>query len=417
MAKTRLSFGKKILFSAIPTILTLGFVDQIPTVYIDKFREFQKIRQCLLGSDLVQGRNQSFEGTETIHPTRGYLYDPDFTQQDKQGQVQINELGTKGRLPPLNPNPNERSVVVFGGSVAEDLAFDIDRGKALEEALTPISEGRKVIVSCGAVIGYKQPEDYQSLLDFVSRGYHLDDMIHLSGFNDVALFPAENLKNNVYYRYPRQWASRVYRPPEYIERIMLAYGFSFPILDTSTIANSIWKTLDNRIMENRTKMQLDGKRNFLRDGPQNPFYFSDSMTSEERQKQEEVMLECLADNWRFYIERMNSLCLEMGIRPHFFLQPNQYVEPSSLDIEANRKAIQESGPMNGDFMNGQWVKRGYPYLKGKLKELEKKGINVVDLTMVYKDVNQQVYCDTCCHVNEVGNRILAEEIARHIATD
>lgn len=40
-----------------------------------------------------------------------------------------------------------------------------------------------------------------------------------------------------------------------------------------------------------------------------------------------------------------------------------------------------------------------------------EGIASFDLSSVYQTVTDTVYVDDCCHVNELGNRLMAERIA------
>jgi len=43
---------------------------------------------------------------------------------------------------------------------------------------------------------------------------------------------------------------------------------------------------------------------------------------------------------------------------------------------------------------------GYPYLKRYGQELVASGVNFYDLTMIFSDVTEIVYADSCCHVNK-----------------
>ena len=42
--------------------------------------------------------------------------------------------------------------------------------------------------------------------------------------------------------------------------------------------------------------------------------------------------------------------------------------------------------------------------------LSRQGVRFHDLTEIFADVEAEVYLDNCCHVNELGNRILASKI-------
>ena len=49
---------------------------------------------------------------------------------------------------------------------------------------------------------------------------------------------------------------------------------------------------------------------------------------------------------------------------------------------------------------GRAVPIGYPLLQRRGSELREAGVRFHDLTMMFKDVEEPVYSDSCCHLNE-----------------
>jgi hypothetical protein len=49
------------------------------------------------------------------------------------------------------------------------------------------------------------------------------------------------------------------------------------------------------------------------------------------------------------------------------------------------------------------------------RELRRSGLNFVDLVDVFSRVDESVYIDSCCHVNELGIELVAERIVESIA--
>jgi hypothetical protein len=61
------------------------------------------------------------------------------------------------------------------------------------------------------------------------------------------------------------------------------------------------------------------------------------------------------------------------------------------------------------------VEKGYAYLIKEGNRLKKLyGIKYFDLTMVFADNDEILYADPCCHLNETGNRYIAEFIGKII---
>ena len=57
------------------------------------------------------------------------------------------------------------------------------------------------------------------------------------------------------------------------------------------------------------------------------------------------------------------------------------------------------------------VRLGYPKLVAAGRRLQAEGVCFHDLTGLFQSVEEPVYIDPCCHLNEVGERMLAEAIA------
>ena len=45
------------------------------------------------------------------------------------------------------------------------------------------------------------------------------------------------------------------------------------------------------------------------------------------------------------------------------------------------------------------------------RALRGDGVHFVDLTMLFKDVEETIYEDDCCHVNQRGNNLIAAKLA------
>ena len=107
--------------------------------------------------------------------------------------------------------------------------------------------------------------------------------------------------------------------------------------------------------------------------------------------------------------QMSKLCTANGIHYYHFLQPNQYLENSKLINSKEQKIAFE---LNGTRRNN--IQYCYPILRNEGRRLQNNGVNFCDLTMIFSNENRTLYTDDCCHINYLGNKIMADAIADYI---
>ncbi len=96
-----------------------------------------------------------------------------------------------------------------------------------------------------------------------------------------------------------------------------------------------------------------------------------------------------------------------GAEYYHFLQPNQYVPGSKPLSPEERELAWSAGAPEKPL-----VEQGYPLLRAFNRDLQESGINYFDLTGIFADHSETLYKDTCCHLNERGNELLAAEMVR-----
>lgn len=376
---------------------------------------FQSERAALVDADVraraPQQRTTDWWGDihEVVHPYLGFVRDP--TRMSGHS-----EFGFPGAVPPLGKRRDGRLIIgIFGGSFAEELATY--GASALLEALdrSPAYRGKQKTIYTIAMGGYKQPQQLMALSYLLSLGAEFDIVINVDGFNDVALAPVENLPKQVFYAFPRAWPMRVQTisDPDVMkllgtialledERRSKATWFSSPPLRYSVMANVVWKTLDTtiagrlnaaRLAVQQTEADARTQGGYLASGPANRF------------ADEAGMYGALAELWRESSEQMHNLCQANGIAYYHFLQPNQYLPGSkALTKTELEKAFVADHPYRAG------VEKGYPLLVRMGERLRSRGVQFGDLTMIFSQVKDTVYRDTCCHVlheryNDIGSRI------------
>jgi lysophospholipase L1-like esterase len=91
----------------------------------------------------------------------------------------------------------------------------------------------------------------------------------------------------------------------------------------------------------------------------------------------------------------------------FFLQPNQYLKGSkSFSEQEKRIAID---PHRLEDTNEMMV-----LLKVAAQDLRDSGVPIFDLTGIFSSTDDTVYKDDCCHLNNLGNQIMADAVVSKI---
>jgi hypothetical protein len=119
------------------------------------------------------------------------------------------------------------------------------------------------------------------------------------------------------------------------------------------------------------------------------------------------------DIWKKASIQTHAICLANNIKYLHVLQPNQYVKGSKV-LSQNEKKVA--------YIESSWsniATNAYQLLieEGHTLNQEVNGGEPLlfrDMTMVFKDIKEDLYFDDCCHFNARGNEILSKSIAQVI---
>lgn len=353
-----------------------------------------------------------------LHPFIGYVPNPVGHPRAENPTVSHESLeyGFPLNRVDLFRSPAENEVVIgiFGGSMAANLGAG---GRRLEEFLQEHMDrfsDQQLTVLTFAVAGHKQPQQLMALNYLLALGIHLDVVINLDGFNDIALSPVTNIPQNYNAFYPRGWLLMVddldqdqriaageltYLRQHRAERAAL---FSRAPWRHSLTAGLVWKVLDARQTSRITHLEhsVQGAErspsaNYQARGPRKDYASDDEMYDD------------LAAFWKRSSQLMHGACQSRGIEYFHFLQPNQYLPGSKpLSAEEQKKAwvaTQAYRPA---------VEQAYPRLISAGAELRREGVPFFDLTQIYSNIEKTVYRDACCHVNYLGQKTMAQAMAK-----
>ena len=282
-----------------------------------------------------------------IHPYVGYVETPPKAiGGDSNGRLRAYDVTPYGYADTASPiqtrAPHRLIIAVTGGSVAWSFHM---HGTARLKALLqkdPGLAGKDIVFVNLAVSGYKQPQQLMTLNYMLVLGAQFDIVINIDGFNEAALYEAENADRHIFPAFPRSWQSRVeftgarvgkYRGlVEYHvqNRLDLARGFSRLPWRYSPVCNLVWWIADCRseikIRDLEVEYQeLPSASDYVLEGPGWKFA---SLQELHRH---------LVALWKNSSIQLDKLCAANGIRYYHFLQPNLLI-PGSKPLTASRAA-------------------------------------------------------------------------------
>jgi hypothetical protein len=364
-------------------------------------------------------------GYEVLQPYLGYVWDPraDLSADVYLRDVSVGPLGfprlERATDPGVDAGAEPFDVGLFGGSVAWILY--LDGGDALVAALrrhAPLAE-RPIRLHGFALPGYKQPQQLMTLAYLLSQGVELDLAINLDGVNEVVLPAFEAVPAGVHPSYPRSWQVRVEGIPDLAtqlraghlahlgeKRRLLARRFSRRGVELSATWNLLWWGLDRRLALRAAALAERPSGTGPGDDEGSGRY---AVTGPPFEPGPAGLHPALARQWAAASLQMARLAAGNGIDYVHFLQPNQYV-PDSKPLSREERAlfVQPEHPYRAA------VEAGYPHLVAQADGLRGRGVAFHDLRLLFADEPATVYSDSCCHLNSLGNELLATAIGEAV---
>jgi hypothetical protein len=340
-------------------------------------------------------------GDDALHPYVGYLKREAF--QDLFAAV----TGPK--------SDGELWVLVVGGLVADVLNRWGQLEAAFERELEAAGSDRTLRLFNGANGGYKQPQQLLLVGYLLALGAPIDLVINLDGFNEVVLPYADNARLGVNPFYPRAWSKRLAMRSGELDPVVVGkiaalrerqrriLGWvadnSLGALATVRLAAAlIYSDAEGRIVALQERLSVPaGELSLEQRGGESREFVPD-----------QVLIES-ARLWARASLLLADVLQPRGIEYFHFLQPNQYLEGSKpLSAEERVHFYRPEGRY------GRYARAGYPRLLQAAADQGLESIHYFDATALFLEATETLYEDPCCHLNQRGNRILAEFIARRV---
>jgi len=403
----------------------LGGMDTLKQERVRAYQYRPALAEELNGDETAAALRQAFASAweaETVHPYFGYVY-------HKKEKIVANGFPSKDIF--AYSSPQDYNVVMLGGSVACQTHRHMGSTivKAVQDTLADQGKQRNVHLYLFAAGGYKQPQQLMILTYFLAMGAKIDAVINIDGYNELAI-AWFNYKDNVHISLPYYWRYRTHSLTDSEQWLTASEGLVMAdwekswamdmdraVLAWSPTLTLVWKFGDSIIEARLNRLHLkfeqrdkdeEDYRDFPPIGPSNPASLEEAVTLAQQ-------------IWWQSNTALYQLLQAHGIPYVHLLQPNQYIEGSKTLTRREKKiafttdfshAFAKDANLRkhaSDKLNTYVIPTGYLGLRELGKTLPYQ-MNFIDGTMLYRNVEKDIYIDDCCHVNQRGTALIWKAI-------
>ena len=363
--------------------------------------------------------SQKTKGVFMLHPYVGYVHSPN---------AGVNSYGmlSNSFSAPYKKTEGEFVIAVIGGSVASRFASDLEQNHYLHQALVELNPAfatKKTVVIPLSVGGYKQPQHLFALQHALLLGFEFDLVINLDGYNDLVMATL-NYEQGINPTFPSGFHMAVlgqlakgidYKLAKSLADIYDRYKSEYDLL--TRMKATLFR--QSRFINLLAFLGMKYNKNLLEKAhydvvqdaqKETPIEFKGPAFDKQVDKYKVAV-----DIWKKASIQTHAICKANDIKYLHVLQPNQYVKGSKI-LSKNEKKVA--------YIESSWsniAKSAYQLLidEGNTLNQVRNGEEPLlfrDMTMVFKDIKEDLYFDDCCHFNARGNEILSQKIAQVITT-
>lgn len=308
-------------------------------------------------------------------------------------------------------------VAIVGGSVAAGFGHH-GRTRLLERLRgDPRFAGRGMKVHVFARGSGKQPEQLNIVNYLLGLGHEFDAVINLDGFNEVALANGNRLLDAHPLHPSAPYWSKLVSGSEFDDRTMELLARVQGERDRSLRMVESWEDRGlyrSAILGTLALSNLRKSRARHGDGFQKLADHLAEMSKEANtlgppwDGEFETAMDMAVKNWMECSRSLQAVCDARSIYYVHVLQP-------TLHDEGSKRVVTDDEVRTGRPSAGweQAVDAGYSQLREGGARIAGEGVNFLDATYVFLDVEDTLYYDAC-HFSVEGNELLADRIAAHM---
>ena len=320
---------------------------------------------------------------------------------------QVSELNV---MPPREKPDDAVVIGLFGGSVAEEVTPRF-REAVYHYFLDNHWPRRPVVIGMGHQ-GVQQPQQAMMAANALLLGGHFDIIVTLDGYNEM-FRPVEEYQRGNQPFFPNPWdklaeltdtdsllVGRIgFLRAEQAELSSLAAGHWLqPSAVFGLFLRYAWESRERQIVQlNHDLAAARSAYSLEQHGPRMVF-----------QDESDLSREAARVWYRGSLLLAEATGLT-GAEYYHFLQPSQYI-PGSKPL-SDRELRRHYQPE----VWGKSYRRAYPRLAQLGAKLQEQPINFFDLTGIFRDRYETLYVDKCCHLNDLGNELLAAAMVARMA--
>jgi hypothetical protein len=319
--------------------------------------------------------------------------------------------------------PDDYRVLLTGGSVAAFFTMTETEAISHELGRDPRLAGRRVVVLNGAEASHKQPQQLNRLALLVSMGHHVDLVVDLNGFNEMA-FGVENglAGRNPAWPTPPSWglivAGVTTGSPERMDLMVELWCLRNEAHETlrNVLKHGLQRSCALGQLALGRLRSLSAKRLEL----QQRLAQLDSSAADARMRHQvggpdfdsslPALLDASERVWTESSRSMRALCESRGIGYLHVLQPALFDE-GAKPISAEEKKIVNPSPA---WLVGARV--GLPRLRAAGAMLAAEGEHFLDASRIFEGRTETLYRDPI-HFTPEGSAMLRARIVERIRTD
>jgi hypothetical protein len=287
---------------------------------------------------------------------------------------------------------NSYKLLVIGGSVANYLGKSSALETALKERLKELGDSRRVEVFNAAMPGFKQPQQLAVLNALISSGWEFDTVVDISGNNEIA-FVANHLFHEGY---------NPLLPYAHPERALMAAKMLYKPQDECDSKQLLeWHPLRQYIKIRCYRQALEGMKAFVHFQP----YLSAMRYKDDLPDTQDEAIKRALQIWLVSTRSSYAVASVNGIRYLQVIQPSQYLTGSKVFSKQEEEQIRNDQSM-------KVVGTGYSQVS--VDDFGLKRDNILDARFIFANTTRPVYIDNCCHLNELGERMLSRAIAKKL---
>ncbi|MBF0102772.1 MAG: hypothetical protein HQK77_17865 [Desulfobacterales bacterium] len=373
-------------------------------------------RKATITSIQARYLKEKKETLYVLHPYLGYSGRPGAKPwgEHMPGFNSFGMMSVSGAPYPSSQKKDAFVVGIVGGSLAEIFANHVET--EINAYVTSHYKINKPIILINlATGGYKQPQQLFHIQYALLCGFTFDAIINIDGFNEIAL-ASYNYNHSFHPVFPSihhlglmatlfSSSTPDIQTIKTLLRIHDVYARTFhilSILEKPPLGYSVFLNLFSELWLKRAEIKANQLEYGLIEHAQINI---NSLFSPPPLPQGDIY-SVAADMWAHSSRMLYAICQANHIRYVHILQPNQYVQGTKpLTFNEQTHAI------NPENTWGISAKEGYSHLIERGHQLQAEGIPFYDFTMVFKDIQSDIYVDDCCHINALGNSIIAKKLS------